>query len=222
MLACTVERWTSVFLFESWEGGKHWKDNKKFVNPLKQMQIEIFEDNKIHYFIVNNDVLHLHLSSSSIFLRLLSKEELASMCGRIYAPCQTNLWQLIFSLNFFYLCRYFPVVGSSKSTVQLHVPGDWVTSPLRGFYFVKPGRWTVVLIYSDIAMLVGSAIHSGKANREEEGRWIILLTLPSLFKKGKRNPLLQASLVTIAANLSFWIYVITHVHYISLLLRFMW
>lgn len=61
----------------------------------------------------------------------------------------------------------------------------------------------MVLIYSDIAMLVGSAIHSGKANREEEGRWIILLTLPSLFKKREKIPLLQASLVTTAANLSF-------------------
>lgn len=51
---------------------------------------------------------------------------------------------------------YFPVVRFSKlhhASTRLRRLSD-IPLLLRGFYSVKPGRWTVVLIYSDTAMPV--------------------------------------------------------------------
>lgn len=63
----------------------------------------------------------------------------------------------------------------------------------------------MVLIYSDTAMLVDLLFTQAK--QTEEGRRIILLTLPSLLKKNP--PLLQVSAVIIAAKLCVFIHIIT-------------
>lgn len=80
--------------------------------------------------------------------------------------CANTFWLLIFSLNFLYLCRYFPVVRASKSTVQVHVSGDWVTSPaFKRILFCEAREMDRGANLFWHGHAGGSAIHSGKANR---------------------------------------------------------
>lgn len=98
---------------------------------------------------------------------------------------QTLLRQLIFSLNFLCLCRYFPAVRAPKSTVQVHVSGDWVTSPaFKRILFCEAREMDHGANLFWHCHAGGSAVHSGKANR---GGKTDRFVYPTLIVRGKKK-----------------------------------
>lgn len=81
---------------------------------------------------------------------------------------------------------YFPIVSPPKSTVQVQVSGDWVTSPaFKRILFCEAGEMDHGANLFWHCHAGGSAVHSGKANREREAdhfaypALIVILAIPS-------------------------------------------
>lgn len=126
----------------------------------------------IRLYIVVGNFLQIYNTERQTLLSFIESGE----CWEL--PVQTPFDRL-FSL---YLCRYIPPQSELLSPPCKYMSPEieWHRLLLRGFDFVRPGRWTVALIYSDAATPVDLQIIQAK--QTEEARQIFLLTLPSLWR----------------------------------------
>lgn len=132
-------------------------------------------------------------------------------CVSVSVAWQTHLRKLIFSSNFSLFVQKFPRRAPCEYTSQ---EIEWHPLLLRGFYFVQPGRWTVLLICPDAAMLVDLLLAQAKQT-EEEGR-IVWLPLNLLWKS---FPPSSVSRHNCSSNLCFYTHLICFAVQMNMIIR---